>query len=63
MRQVGDTLVWLSLIAAVAAVLYFTPRFASFFTGRDRDTLKAGRAGVAWRFVEEPEVGSAELVR
>ena len=29
MRQVGDTLVWLALIAVVAAVLYFTPLFAN----------------------------------
>ena len=46
MRQVGDTLVWLGLIVVVAAVLYFTPRFASFFTARERDGLKAAADNV-----------------
>jgi hypothetical protein len=30
MRQVGDTLVWLAMIAVVAAVIYFTPRVARY---------------------------------
>jgi hypothetical protein len=30
MRQVGDTLVWLAMIAVVAAVVYFTPRVANY---------------------------------
>jgi hypothetical protein len=30
MRQVGDTLVWLGMIVVVAAVIYFTPRLASY---------------------------------
>ena len=30
MRQVGDTLVWLAMIGVVAAVVYFTPRLASY---------------------------------
>ena len=30
MRQVGDTLVWLAMIGVVAAVVYFTPRVASY---------------------------------
>jgi hypothetical protein len=63
MRQVADSLVWLSLIAVVAAVLYFTPRFASFFTARERDALKAGRGGVAWRVVAEPDEVSADFAR
>jgi hypothetical protein len=63
MRQVGDTLVWLSLIAAVAAVLYFTPWFASFFTARERDGLKAGQNGVAWRFVGDSEEAPTDFVR
>ncbi len=29
MRQVLDTLVWMAMISVVAAVIYFTPRFAS----------------------------------
>ena len=30
MRQVGDTLVWLAMIGVIAAVVYFTPRLASY---------------------------------
>jgi hypothetical protein len=30
MRQVGDTLVWLGMITVVGAVVYFTPRVASY---------------------------------
>ena len=30
MRQVGDTLVWLAMIGVVVAVVYFTPRLASY---------------------------------
>ncbi len=63
MRQVADTLVWLGLIAVVAAVLYFTPRFASYFSSRERDSLEAGRGGVAWRFVPEPEEATDQFVR
>ena len=55
MRQVADTLVWLALIAVVAAVLYFTPRVASFVSSREKDGFHHnGRAGVAWRVVSEP---------
>jgi hypothetical protein len=63
MRQFGDTLVWLSLIAVVAAVLYFTPRFASYFSSRERESLQAGRGGVAWRAVEEPEEATGDSDR
>ena len=30
MRHVGDTLAWLGMILVVAAVIYFTPRLASY---------------------------------
>jgi hypothetical protein len=63
MRQVGDTLVWLGLIAVVVAVLYFTPVFASYFSSREREALRAGRGGVAWQAVEEPEEAPVEFVR
>ncbi len=34
-RQVGDTLVWLAMVGVVVAVVYFTPRVASYLsTGR-----------------------------
>jgi hypothetical protein len=35
MRQVADTLVWLAMIGVVAAVIYFTPRFAQYVRGRE----------------------------
>ena len=53
MRQVGDTLVWLALIAVVAAVLYFTPLVASYVSSRENDSIAHGQGGVAWR-VDEP---------
>lgn len=53
MRQVGDTLVWLSLIAVVAAVLYLAPRVANYVSSRenasDHPTL-----GVVWRLANDP---------
>jgi hypothetical protein len=39
MRQVGDTLVWLGLILVVSAVVYYTPRFASYVTASEADTI------------------------
>jgi hypothetical protein len=63
MRQFGDTLVWLGLVAVVAAVLYFTPRFASYFSSRERESLRTGRGGMAWRFAEEPAEVSDQFVR
>ena len=63
MRQVADTLVWLGLIAVVAAVLYFTPQFASYFSSRERGSHEAGRAGVAWRFVPDADEASEEFAR
>jgi hypothetical protein len=46
MRQVGDMLVWLAVILVVAAVVYYTPRVASYVTARD-SRPEQGR--VAWR--------------
>jgi len=63
MRQVGDTLVWLALVAVVAAVVYFTPRFASYFSSRDGDPLTARRGDVAWRISTHPVEASAKAVR
>ncbi len=59
MRQVGDTLVWLGLIVVLAAVVYFTPQFASYFA-RERDALHDGRGHVAYRVAAEPVEASAE---
>ena len=37
MRQVGDTLVWLAMIGVVVAVVYFTPRLASYLGSNGND--------------------------
>jgi len=63
MRQVGDTLVWLALVAVVAAVVYFTPQFASYFSSRESDPHNDRRAGVAWRISTRPVEASVEGVR
>ena len=63
MRQVGDTLVWLALIAVVAAVLYLTPRVASYVSSRDKDSLHHGRGGVALRVASESAEEPVENVR
>jgi hypothetical protein len=64
MRQVGDTLVWLALIAVVGAVLYLTPRVASYVSSREKDSLQQhGRGGVAWRVASEPAEEPADEVR
>jgi hypothetical protein len=44
MRQVLDMLVWLGMISVVAAVIYFTPRFAhslALMGSRDTEGYKA----------------------
>jgi hypothetical protein len=53
MRQVGDTLVWLGLIAVVAAVVYFTPQFASYFS-REQDSHHMARGRIAFRVTADP---------
>lgn len=63
MRQVGDTLVWLALIAVVAAVLYITPRVASYVSSREKDALRDGRRGVAWRTIPDSADEPVEDVR
>jgi hypothetical protein len=47
MRQFGDTLVWLGLILVVAAVVYFTPRLASYVSTKDKQPDQTGR--MVWR--------------
>lgn len=63
MRQVGDTLVWLALVAMVAAVVYLTPRVASYVSSSEKDALRDGRRGVAWRVVSDPAEEPVEDVR
>ena len=55
MRQVGDTLVWLGVILVVAAVLYFTPRFASYVSAVQ---ALQERGKVAWQVMPH---GPAEI--
>jgi hypothetical protein len=57
MRQVGDTLVWLGVILIVAAVVYFTPRFASYVTASES---QLGRGKVAWSGIANPQVDPAD---
>jgi uncharacterized protein involved in cysteine biosynthesis len=51
MRQVGDTLVWLAMIGVVVAVVYFTPRLASFIgsVGNERAADKVTTRDIAYR--------------
>ncbi len=43
MRQVGDMLVWLVLIVVVAAVVYFTPRFANYVASEQSEHARDSR--------------------
>jgi hypothetical protein len=63
MRQVGDTLVWLALVVTVAAVVYFTPRVANYVSSSEKDALRDGRRGVAWRVAPDWAEESVEEVR
>ena len=36
MRQLGDLLVWVAMVAAVLAVLYLTPWFANYISEEQR---------------------------
>jgi len=57
MRQVGDMLVWLAVILVVAAVVYYTPRVASYVTARDAQQ-EHGR--MAWRSAHPVNVPAEE---
>jgi hypothetical protein len=61
MRQVGDTLVWLGLIVVVAAVVYFTPRVASYVSTREAPPEVHRR--VAWHAASAEVEASAEDMR
>jgi hypothetical protein len=61
MRQFGDTLVWLGLIVVVAAVVYFTPRVASYVSARDAKPERPGR--VVWRVPVVAVEASADDMR
>jgi hypothetical protein len=41
MRQLGDLLIWVAMLAALVAVLYFTPQLAQFMSDEQRPA--AGR--------------------
>jgi hypothetical protein len=58
MRQVGDTLAWLGMILVVAAVIYFTPRLASYVAAATATAHGAGCEKcreMACQQQEEPE--------
>jgi hypothetical protein len=57
MRQVGDLLVWLGVILMVAAVIYFTPRFADYVAGSESER---GRANLAWRIAAHQQAESLD---
>jgi hypothetical protein len=63
MRQFGDTLVWLALVAMVAAVVYFTPRVASYVSSREKSAIHDGRGGVAWRVAADAADESVDEFR
>ncbi len=44
MRQLGDLLVWIGLIAVLVAVIHFTPIFAQYMSS-DSSSVPAGLAG------------------
>jgi hypothetical protein len=60
MRQLSDTLVWLAVILVVAAVIYFTPRFANYVA---TDPSDRGRDGSASRAVAYRQSESAETTQ
>jgi hypothetical protein len=39
MRQFADTLIWLGLMLVATAVVYYTPRFATYMTPSDTDFI------------------------
>ena len=45
MRHMGDTLVWLGVILVIAAVIYFTPRFADYVSKVEPEI---GRGKMVW---------------
>jgi hypothetical protein len=51
MRQFGDTLVWLAMIGVVVAVVYFTPRLASYIgsVGNDHAGDKITSRDISYR--------------
>jgi hypothetical protein len=59
MRQVGDSLVWLAMIAVVAAVIYFTPRVAHYV--RARASSEHGLECVTCRAIDYHSVETSGL--
>jgi hypothetical protein len=60
MRQVGDTLVWLAMIAVVAAVIYFKPRVAHYV--RARGSSEHGLECVTCRAIDDHSAGISRPV-
>jgi len=57
MRQVGDMLVWFAVILVFAAVVYFTPRFANYYSSEQSDLGRASRTSrvMAYQQLESPD--------
>ncbi len=41
MRQLGDLLVWFTMIGVLIAVVYFTPKFAQYMSSESQTTQEA----------------------
>jgi hypothetical protein len=61
MRQIADTLVWLGVISLVAAVIYFTPRLASYVGAATASTENGSR--VTWQQVASETEEIADQLR
>jgi len=56
MRQVGDMLVWFAVILVIAAVVYFTPRFAAYASQRADQGRESGTSrAMAYQQLDSPD--------
>jgi hypothetical protein len=57
MRQVADTLVWFAVILVIAAVVYFTPRFANYVAAAQSDRARESRTSrnMAFQQLDSPD--------
>ena len=42
MRQLGDLLAWFAMIGVLAAVVYFTPKFAQYMSSENQPARSVG---------------------
>jgi hypothetical protein len=56
MRHLGDLLVWFAMIGVLIAVIYFTPKFAQYFSSENQSTQSArSDRSLALRLIPSPE--------